>query len=78
MNFLKIHFFSIIRVLKPIYNCQVLLLAPADLSVCPRHMWRVMVRDAADAVRAASLRVRAQNGNETPCPPKRGKLRISR
>ena len=39
MNFLKIHFFSIIRVPKSIYNCQISLLAPADLSGCPRHMW---------------------------------------
>ena len=39
VNLLKIHFCSIIRVPKSIYNCQILLLAHVDLSVCPRHMW---------------------------------------
>ena len=38
-EFFKNSFFSIIRVPKSIYNCQILLLAPADLSGCPRHMW---------------------------------------
>ena len=37
-EFFKNSFFSIIRVPKSIYNCQISLLAPADLSGCPRHM----------------------------------------
>ena len=37
-EFFKNSFFSIIRVPKSIYNCQISLLAHVDLSVCPRHM----------------------------------------
>ena len=47
MNLLKIHFCSIIRVPKSIYNCQISLLAHVDLSVCPRHMWEVSAAPAA-------------------------------